>query len=142
MNRGRFNIRIGTSGWHYKHWTQRFYPVGLPKNNWLSYYAKDFDTVEINNTFYNLPVADYIKRWHSEVPDDFLYAVKANRYITHIRKLKDPSRALEKFFDRDFSSTESVDYQKIYLGEDVFFRELSTIVTSRIAKGAADRTSV
>jgi len=90
-------IRIGTSGWHYGHWAGPFYPADLPKDKWLEYYAKNFDTVEINNTFYHLPKPPALKRWHNLTPKNFLYAVKASRYITHIKKLKDVSEELTRF---------------------------------------------
>jgi len=93
------DIRIGTSGWYYEHWKQRFYPTGLAKSKWFEHYAQHFDTVEINNTFYRLPKPQTITRWRQLAPRGFLYAVKANRYITHIKRLKDTSEALERFFD-------------------------------------------
>jgi len=92
------NIRVGTSGWYYDHWKGRFYPEKLPKSEWFGYYAEHFNTVEVNNTFYHLPSEQTLKNWHSRAPQNFLYAVKANRYITHIKRLKDPSDALERFF--------------------------------------------
>ncbi|OHB62695.1 MAG: hypothetical protein A2Y76_04140 [Planctomycetes bacterium RBG_13_60_9] len=92
-------IRIGTSGWHYKHWLGRFYPEKLPKDKWLAHYAQHFDTVEINNTFYHLPREQTMLNWHDRVPANFLFAVKANRYITHVKKLKDPAETLHRFFD-------------------------------------------
>ena len=92
-------IRIGTSGWHYDHWIGRFYPEKLRKDKWLEYYAQHFDTVEINNTFYHLPREQTMVNWHDRVPTGFLFAVKASRYITHIKKLSDPGEALERFFD-------------------------------------------
>ena len=84
MSKADCKIRIGTSGWYYDHWKELFYPVGLAKSKWFEYYAQYFDTVEINNTFYHLPKEQTLQRWHDIVPKDFLYAVKANRYITHI----------------------------------------------------------
>jgi uncharacterized protein YecE (DUF72 family) len=93
-------IRIGTSGWYYGHWAGLFYPAGLARNDWLSYYAQNFDTVEINNSFYHLPKEQSLKKWYRQAPENFVYAVKASRYITHIKKLKEPSEALERFFER------------------------------------------
>ncbi len=93
------NIRIGTSGWHYAHWQQRFYPDKLPKSSWLEYYSHIFDTVEINNTFYQLPKLQSVERWYQNTPQNFLFTVKANRYITHIKRLKDASEPLNRFFD-------------------------------------------
>jgi uncharacterized protein YecE (DUF72 family) len=97
MSTANCNIRIGTSGWHYGHWAGPFYPPDLPKDKWLEYYAQHFDTVELNNTFYHLPKPQYLKRWHNLTPKNFLYAVKASRYITHIKKLKDVSQELTRF---------------------------------------------
>jgi uncharacterized protein YecE (DUF72 family) len=99
MSKADCEIRIGTSGWYYDHWSGRFYPADLPKSKWFEYYAQYFDTVEINNTFYHLPKEQTLRRWHKIAPKDFLYAVKANRYITHIKKLKDAAEPLERFFE-------------------------------------------
>jgi len=100
MSKADCDIRIGTSGWYYDHWRQRFYPADLPRSKWFEYYAQHFDTVEINNTFYHLPKEQTLRRWRELAPEGFLYAVKANRYITHIRKLHDASEPLERFFER------------------------------------------
>ena len=100
MDKAKCAIRVGTSGWHYDHWKQLFYPPDLPKSKWFEHYAQHFDTVEINNTFYHLPKESSIQRWHKLAPKGFLYAVKANRYITHIKRLKDTSEEIERFFDR------------------------------------------
>ncbi len=99
MSRAKCDIRVGTSGWHYNHWSGLFYPPKLPKSKWFEHYAKDFDTVEINNTFYQLPKKQTFKNWHRQAPENFLYTVKANRYITHIKRLKDPQESLERFFE-------------------------------------------
>ncbi|MHC4464356.1 MAG: DUF72 domain-containing protein, partial [Planctomycetota bacterium] len=77
-----------------------FYPPDLPKSKWFEYYAQHFDTVEINNTFYHLPKEQTLRRWRELAPEGFLYAVKANRFITHIKKLNDASEPLERFFER------------------------------------------
>lgn len=100
MSKADCDIRIGTSGWYYDHWRELFYPAGLAKSKWFEHYAQHFDTVEINNTFYHLPKEQTIHRWHDIAPKGFLYAVKANRFITHIKKLKDASEPLERFFER------------------------------------------
>ena len=97
-NTGR--IFIGTSGWSYNHWKGVFYPEKLSTKEWFDYYRKKFDTVEINNTFYNLPAANVFRNWKKQAPADFIYVVKANRYITHMKKLKDPESALKKFSSR------------------------------------------
>ena len=93
-------IFIGTSGWNYNHWRGLFYPEELSTKEWFDFYCKKFDTVEINNTFYNLPDANVFKNWKKQAPTDFIYAVKANRYITHMKKLKEPEDALKRFFSR------------------------------------------
>jgi len=92
-------IRIGTSGWHYKHWIGRFYPEKLRPDKWLEHYAQHFDTVEVNNTFYHLPKEQTMVNWHDRVPAGFLFAVKASRYITHIKKLRNTAEEVERFFD-------------------------------------------
>ena len=93
-------IRIGTSGWEYAHWAGDFYPHGLPKDRWLEHYAAEFDTVELNNPFYRLPQAYVFARWAKRVPSDFRFAVKASRYLTHIRRLREPEEALRRFWTR------------------------------------------
>lgn len=90
------DLRIGTSGWDYKHWRETFYPPGERPN--LCRYAEQFDTVEINNSFYRLPSPETFEKWHDGTPADFLFAVKASRFITHMKKLKDPAGSFEKFF--------------------------------------------
>ena len=100
MNKAKCDIRIGTSGWYYDHWKEKFYPADLPRSKWFEYYAKHFNTVEINNTFYHLPKEQILQRWHKIAPKDFLYTVKANRYTTHIKRLKDVAEPLERFFER------------------------------------------
>ena len=99
MVKAKCDIRIGTSGWYYNHWSGLFYPAEMPKNRWFEYYAKDFDTVEVNNTFYQLPKQQSVKKWYGRAPKNFIYTVKANRYITHIKRLKETSEALERFFE-------------------------------------------
>jgi uncharacterized protein YecE (DUF72 family) len=91
------DIRIGTSGWYYNHWLGRFYPEDLPKAKWFEYYAQHFDTVEINNTFYHQPKPESVKRWYKLAGENFIYTVKANRYITHIKRLKDVSAEHKRF---------------------------------------------
>ena len=92
--------RIGCSGWQYQHWRADFYPAGLPGSRWFARYAEVFDTVEINNSFYRLPDASTFETWRRQAPADFVYAVKASRFLTHMKKLKDPVDPLERFFDR------------------------------------------
>ena len=93
-------IHIGTSGWHYEHWKGPFYPEGLSKQAFLDYYADQFHTVEINNSFYRLPSERALIRWRDAVPPGFVFAVKASRYITHMKKLKDPEEPVSIFLER------------------------------------------
>jgi uncharacterized protein YecE (DUF72 family) len=93
-------IRIGTSGWAYPHWRGVFYPSSLRGKDWFSFYAEHFDTVEVNNTFYRLPEAAVFQAWRRQAPAGFLYAVKASRYITHVKKLIDPRAPLGLFLER------------------------------------------
>ena len=92
-------IRIGCSGWQYAHWRGDFYPAELPTSRWFAHYALTFDTVEINNSFYRLPPAETFAKWREQAPKHFLYAVKASRFLTHMKKLKDPEDPLFRFFD-------------------------------------------
>jgi uncharacterized protein YecE (DUF72 family) len=91
-------VRIGTSGWHYKHWLGVFYPAGTRPSDMFQFYARHFDTVEINNSFYQLPTATTFDNWRESSPRNFCYAVKASRFITHMKKLKDPQSSSAKFF--------------------------------------------
>lgn len=93
------SVWIGTSGWHYKHWRGLFYPKELKPTDWFDFYAKQFDTVEINNSFYRLPLNSTFESWHDKSPQNFLFAVKGSRFITHMKKLKDPASSSLKFFD-------------------------------------------
>ena len=93
-------LRIGTSGWHYAHWRGVFYPGELPPSEYLAYYACYFDTVEINNSFYQLPARSSLTGWKDRVPAGFIFAVKASSYITHRKKLKDPHTTTSRFFER------------------------------------------
>jgi len=88
---------IGTSGWHYKHWVGRYYPEKTSTAKMLQHYVRDFDTVELNNSFYKLPKRETMQAWHNAVPKNFVFAVKASRFITHNLKLKNPQNALDKF---------------------------------------------
>lgn len=93
-------LRVGTSGWQYASWRGRLYPRGLTQTRWLAYYAERFDCVEVNNTFYRLPERETFARWHEEVPDGFVFAVKASRYLTHIRRLREPHDPVHLFLER------------------------------------------
>ena len=79
---------IGTSGWHYDHWRERFYPKDLPRSGWLDFYARSFSTVELNNSFYHLPSEAAFEGWRDSTPEEFTFAVKVSRFITHIKKLR------------------------------------------------------
>jgi len=93
-------VRIGTSGWHYKHWVGTFYPERWPASKMLGYYLDRFDTVEINNSFYRLPPETAVEGWYASTPANFCFAVKGSRFLTHMKKLADPAAGLEKFFSR------------------------------------------
>lgn len=93
-------IRIGCSGWNYGDWRGRVYPKGMPPRRWLEHYAKLFDTVEINNTFYRLPNRSTVARWVEESPPGFVFSVKASRYLTHVKRLTDLGPGLERFHER------------------------------------------
>ena len=92
--------RIGCSGWQYAHWRGDFYSADLPQSRWLEYYASVFDTVEINNSFYRLPEASTFANWAARVPMGLVFAVKASRFLTHMKKLKDPEEPIERLFTR------------------------------------------
>ncbi len=91
---------IGTSGWHYNHWQDRFYPEALSKAKWLGFYAGHFSTVELNNSFYRLPSEANFAAWRDSSPANFTFAVKVSRFITHIKRLKNTGEAVEKFISR------------------------------------------
>jgi uncharacterized protein YecE (DUF72 family) len=93
-------IHIGTSGWHYPHWRGPFYPEKLPTSKMLEFYAGHFDTVELNNTFYRLPTETAVHEWRTSTPTQFEFAAKGSRFLTHMKKLKDPAPGIEKYFDR------------------------------------------
>jgi len=93
-------VRIGTAGWSYRHWRGDFYPESVPQREWLAYYAAQLDTVEVNSTFYHLPLASTCRSWHERAPDGFLYALKASRYITHEKRLVDAAQEADLFVSR------------------------------------------
>jgi len=94
------HYHIGTSGWHYDHWRSRFYPEKLAKSKWLEFYATNFTTVELNNSFYRLPSEAAFATWRDSSPANFTFAVKVSRFITHIKRLRDAEEAVEKFITR------------------------------------------
>ncbi|HEY2013455.1 MAG TPA: DUF72 domain-containing protein [Bryobacteraceae bacterium] len=93
-------IHVGTSGWHYQHWRGPFYPEKLPASSMLEFYSRQFCTVELNNTFYRLPVETGLEKWRSTTPDGFCFSVKGSRFLTHMKKLKDPEVGIGRFFER------------------------------------------
>lgn len=98
MRRG--HAYVGCSGWQYKHWRGDFYPADLPVSQWFDHYARRFDTVEINNSFYRLPERATFAAWSRRAPPRFTFAVKASRFLTHMKKLKDPEEPIERLFAR------------------------------------------
>jgi len=94
-------VRIGCSGWNYAHWRNGvFYPPRLPSHRWLDWYARFFDTVEVNMTFYRLPKPEVVQRWVDETPDGFDFTVKASRYLTHVKRLRDTGEGVARFLER------------------------------------------
>jgi len=93
-------IVIGTSGWQYRDWRDRFYPRELRTEDWLRFFSRHFPSVEVNNSFYRLPSAESFGRWAAQVPDGFIIAVKASRYITHVKRLKEPAEPLALLWER------------------------------------------
>lgn len=90
-------LYLGTSGWNYKHWRETFYPKGLPQSRWLEFYGERFQTVELNNSFYRLPSPEQFAAWRERSPDDFIFTVKMSRYLTHIKRLREPQEPVERF---------------------------------------------
>ena len=91
---------VGCSGWHYEHWRRLYYPEELPKSEWLSFYARQFNTVELNNSFYRLPSEKAFTTWRESTPDNFVFAVKVSRYVTHIKRLRNLGSAVDNFLSR------------------------------------------
>lgn len=100
MIKGAEHVWIGTSGWSYKHWLGAFYPAGLPAREHLSFYSERFHTVELNTPFYHLPAETTPAKWREGTPEGFIFAVKASRYITHIKRLADAEDSVHKFLER------------------------------------------
>jgi uncharacterized protein YecE (DUF72 family) len=94
------SVRIGCSGWNYDDWRGRLYPEGLAKRRWLERYAECFDTVEVNSTFYRLASKDAVRRWVEDTPGGFLFALKASRYLTHVRRLRDVGEGIQRYYER------------------------------------------
>ena len=91
-------LRVGCSGWQYRGWAGDFYPADLPQTRWFEHYARTFDTVEINNSFYRLPPRSTFIGWRNRSPADFLFAVKASRYLTHIKRLGAPDEPIARLW--------------------------------------------
>ena len=91
-------IRVGCSGWNYADWRERVYPKGLPQRRWLEHYATRFDTVEVNSTFYRLAKPGAVAAWLEATPPEFVFAVKASRYLTHMKRLTDIEQGIERFY--------------------------------------------
>lgn len=92
-------VMVGTSGWQYRDWRGAFYPPGVPQRRWLEHYAERFATVENNGTFYRLPARDTFASWRDRVPADFVMTIKASRYLTHVRRLRDPAEPVKRLLD-------------------------------------------
>ena len=92
-------VRVGCSGWNYASWKDEFYE-GKPARSWLGHYTQYFDTVEVNSTFYRLPLKTSVARWVEETPSDFVFAVKASRYLTHVKRLTDLGEGIQRYYDR------------------------------------------
>jgi uncharacterized protein YecE (DUF72 family) len=90
---------IGTSGWRYEHWEGPFYPEDLKEGQYLPFYAETFASVEVNSAFYGLPSAESVHMWRQAVPGEFVFSLKASRYVTHMKKLKDPDQGLVNFLE-------------------------------------------
>jgi uncharacterized protein YecE (DUF72 family) len=93
------DLEIGCSGFSYSHWRGGFYPEKMPQKEWFHYYCSIFSTVELNVTFYRLPEPSTFEKWHKETPDDFVFSLKGSRYITHIKRIKEPEESLKIFFN-------------------------------------------
>jgi uncharacterized protein YecE (DUF72 family) len=91
-------VHVGCSGWQYADWRERFYPKGLPQRRWLEHYAQTFDTVEVNSTFYRLAKPDAVAGWIEQTPPDFVFTLKGSQYLTHMKRLLDRERGLERFY--------------------------------------------
>lgn len=91
---------FGTSGWYYDEWVGEFYPGDVPKKEWLSFYSREFDTVEVNSSYYRVPLENMIKGWWRKVPEDFVFSFKGNRMITHRKRLKDVDEEVRRFMER------------------------------------------
>jgi uncharacterized protein YecE (DUF72 family) len=94
------DMRIGCSGWNYRDWRGTIYPPKCPSSRWLEHYATLFDSVEVNSTFYRLASRDAVARWVTQTPDDFVFTLKASRYLTHIKRLADVEQGIARYYER------------------------------------------
>jgi uncharacterized protein YecE (DUF72 family) len=92
-------VRVGCSGWNYRHWRRSFYPPGCPPSRWLERYAQEFDTVEVNSTFYRLASRDAVARWVQQTPPGFVFALKGSRYLTHMKRLTGMEEGLRRYYE-------------------------------------------
>ena len=104
---GAHRVRVGCSGWNYDDWRGRVYPEGLGRARWLARYAEVFDTVEVNSTFYRLAYREAVGRWVKDTPDGFLFAAKASRYLTHVRRLREIEQGIHRYYERIMPLVES-----------------------------------
>jgi len=93
-------VHVGTSGWQYASWRGAFYPPDVAQRRWLEHYAERFACVEVNNTFYSLPTEETVRRWRESTPTDFRFVVKASRYLTHVRRLREPAGPVKLLLER------------------------------------------
>jgi uncharacterized protein YecE (DUF72 family) len=91
---------VGTSGWQYRDWRGSFYPDGVPMRRWLEHYAEQFPTVEVNSTFYRLPDRSVFERWRAATPESFVFAPKMSRFLTHVKRLKEPAEPVARYLER------------------------------------------
>ena len=93
-------VLVGTSGWQYADWRGRFYPEGLPQRLWLEHHSAQWQTVEVNNSFYRLPRREVMEAWAARTPADASITVKASRFLTHVKRLQDPEEPVARLMDR------------------------------------------
>ncbi len=134
-------VYVGTSGWQYRHWRGRYYPPGLPQARWLEHYAADFATVEINASFYYLPRRSTFEAWARRTPPGFLFAVKASRYLTHVRRLRDPEEPVARFIEAASGLGDRLGPVLLQLPPS-FERDLPALVTALEAFPAGVRVAV
>ena len=93
-------VLVGTSGWQYRDWRGRFYPPALPQRLWLEHHAAAFATTEVNNSFYRLPALEVFEQWAARTPDDYVLTIKASRFLSHIKRLREPEEPVARLMDR------------------------------------------